>query len=109
MCFASSGFVYDFAFLLAGGPFEVLPLCAVSSLASLIYLRMNGGGYYELRESAKPRIELREILGGRTWASRRRPARPRAMAWNGAGGWLIVSIGVEIWFCVLPPAFRRSW
>ena len=46
-----------------GEPFEVLPLCAVGSLASLIYiLRMNGGGYYELQECAKPRVELREIL-----------------------------------------------
>jgi undecaprenyl-phosphate galactose phosphotransferase/putative colanic acid biosynthesis UDP-glucose lipid carrier transferase len=49
--------------LLIGDPFEVLPLCAVGSLASLIYiLRMNGSGYYELQESAKPRVELREIL-----------------------------------------------
>jgi Undecaprenyl-phosphate glucose phosphotransferase len=49
--------------LLIGDPFETLPLCAVGSLASLIYiLRMNGNGYYELLESAKPRVELREIL-----------------------------------------------
>jgi Undecaprenyl-phosphate glucose phosphotransferase len=49
--------------LFIGDPFEVLPLCAVGSLASLIYiLRMNGSGYYELQESAKPRVELREIL-----------------------------------------------
>jgi Undecaprenyl-phosphate glucose phosphotransferase len=49
--------------LLIGDPFEILPLCAVGSLASLIYiLRMNGSGYYELQESAKPRVELREIL-----------------------------------------------
>jgi Undecaprenyl-phosphate glucose phosphotransferase len=49
--------------LLIGDPFEVLPQCAVGSLASLIYiLRMNGNGYYELQESAKPRVELREIL-----------------------------------------------
>src|SRR5262249_6921225 len=49
--------------LLIGDPFEVLPLCAIGSLASLIYiLRMNGSGYYELRESATPRVELREIL-----------------------------------------------
>jgi Undecaprenyl-phosphate glucose phosphotransferase len=49
--------------LLISDPFEVLPLCAVGSLASLIYiLRMNGSGYYELLESAKPRVELREIL-----------------------------------------------
>ena len=49
--------------LLIGDPFEVLPLCAVGSLASFIYiLRMNGSGYYGLQESAKPRVELREIL-----------------------------------------------
>jgi Undecaprenyl-phosphate glucose phosphotransferase len=49
--------------LLISDPFEVLPLCAVGSLASFIYiLRMNGRGYYELLESAKPRVELREIL-----------------------------------------------
>jgi Undecaprenyl-phosphate glucose phosphotransferase len=49
--------------LLVGDPFEILPLCTVGSLASLIYiLRMNGSGYYELQESAKPRVELREIL-----------------------------------------------
>jgi Undecaprenyl-phosphate glucose phosphotransferase len=49
--------------LLVGDPFEILPLCAVGCLASLIYiLRMNGSGYYELQESAKPRVELREIL-----------------------------------------------
>jgi Undecaprenyl-phosphate glucose phosphotransferase len=49
--------------LLIGDPFEVLPLCAVGSLASLIYiLRMNGSGYYEFLESAKPRVEVREIL-----------------------------------------------
>ena len=42
---------------------EISPLCAVGSLASLIYmLRMNGSGYYELQESAKPRLEVREIL-----------------------------------------------
>jgi undecaprenyl-phosphate galactose phosphotransferase/putative colanic acid biosynthesis UDP-glucose lipid carrier transferase len=46
-----------------GDPFEVLPLCAVGSLASLIYiLRMNGSDYYELLESAKPRVEVREIV-----------------------------------------------
>jgi undecaprenyl-phosphate glucose phosphotransferase len=50
-------------YLLIGGPFEILPLCAVGSLASLIYiLRMNGSGYYGLLERAKPRVELPEIL-----------------------------------------------
>jgi undecaprenyl-phosphate galactose phosphotransferase/putative colanic acid biosynthesis UDP-glucose lipid carrier transferase len=49
--------------LLIGDPFEILPLCAVGSLASFIYvLRMNGSGYYELQESTKPRVEVREIL-----------------------------------------------
>jgi undecaprenyl-phosphate galactose phosphotransferase/putative colanic acid biosynthesis UDP-glucose lipid carrier transferase len=49
--------------LVIGDPFELLPLWAVGSLASVIYiLRMNGGRYYELLESAKPRLELREIL-----------------------------------------------
>jgi Undecaprenyl-phosphate glucose phosphotransferase len=49
--------------LLIGDPFEILPPCAVGALASLIYiLRMNGRSHYELQESAKPRIELREIL-----------------------------------------------
>ena len=42
---------------------EILPLCVVGSLASLIYtFRMNGSGYYEIQESAKPRLEVREIL-----------------------------------------------
>jgi hypothetical protein len=49
--------------LVIGDPFELLPLWAVGSLASVIYIpRMNGGRYYELLESAKPRLELREIL-----------------------------------------------
>jgi undecaprenyl-phosphate galactose phosphotransferase/putative colanic acid biosynthesis UDP-glucose lipid carrier transferase len=47
-----------------GGPTpDLIPLCAVGALASVIYiLRMNGRGYYELRESARPRLEMREIL-----------------------------------------------
>jgi Undecaprenyl-phosphate glucose phosphotransferase len=49
--------------LLIGDPFEILPLCAVGSLASLIFvLRMNGSGHYELQESMKPSVEVREIL-----------------------------------------------
>lgn len=49
--------------LFIGDRFEVAPHCAVGLLASLIYiLRMNGSGYYELQESAKPRVEIREIL-----------------------------------------------
>jgi undecaprenyl-phosphate galactose phosphotransferase/putative colanic acid biosynthesis UDP-glucose lipid carrier transferase len=46
-----------------GDTLEILPLCAVGSLASLVFiLRMNGKGYYGLQESAKPQLELREIL-----------------------------------------------
>jgi undecaprenyl-phosphate galactose phosphotransferase/putative colanic acid biosynthesis UDP-glucose lipid carrier transferase len=42
---------------------EILPLCALGSLASLIYtFRMNASGYYEIQEGAKPRLEVREIL-----------------------------------------------
>jgi undecaprenyl-phosphate galactose phosphotransferase/putative colanic acid biosynthesis UDP-glucose lipid carrier transferase len=42
---------------------ELVPQSAVGLLASFIYiLRMNGRGYYELQESAKPRLEVREIL-----------------------------------------------
>jgi undecaprenyl-phosphate galactose phosphotransferase/putative colanic acid biosynthesis UDP-glucose lipid carrier transferase len=52
--------------LLIGDPFDLLPLCAVGSLAGLVYiLRMNGDGYdgyYGLQESAKPQLEAREIL-----------------------------------------------
>src|SRR5262245_38751976 len=49
--------------VLIGGPLEVLPMFAVGSLASFIYiLRMNSNGYYGLQESAKPRLEVREIL-----------------------------------------------
>jgi Undecaprenyl-phosphate glucose phosphotransferase len=49
--------------LIAGYPPQILPLCAVGSLASVIYiLRMNGGGCYELQEATKPRLEVREIL-----------------------------------------------
>jgi Undecaprenyl-phosphate glucose phosphotransferase len=49
--------------LIGDAYFEPVPQCAVGFLASLIYiLRMNGSGYYELQESAKPRLEVREIL-----------------------------------------------
>ena len=49
--------------LIAGYAPEILPLCAVGSLASVIYtLRMNGGGCYELQGATKPRLEVREIL-----------------------------------------------
>jgi undecaprenyl-phosphate galactose phosphotransferase/putative colanic acid biosynthesis UDP-glucose lipid carrier transferase len=57
----ASGVVYHL--LIAGHAPEILPLCAIGSLASVIYiLRMNGGGCYELQEATKPRLEVREIL-----------------------------------------------
>ena len=57
----AGGIGYD---LLIGYPvFEIVPTCVVCFLASFIYIsRMKGSGYYELQESAKPRVELREIL-----------------------------------------------
>jgi len=49
--------------VLIGDPFDILPPVAVGALASLIYiLRMNGKGYYGLQESAKPQLEVPEIL-----------------------------------------------
>jgi Undecaprenyl-phosphate glucose phosphotransferase len=42
---------------------NVLPHCAVGLLASFIHiLRMSGGGYYDFPDSAKPRVEITEIL-----------------------------------------------
>jgi Undecaprenyl-phosphate glucose phosphotransferase len=42
---------------------SILPHCAVGLLASFIHiLRMSGGGYYDLPDSAKPRVEITEIL-----------------------------------------------
>ena len=42
---------------------NVLPHCAVGLLASFIYiLRMSGSGYYDFPDSAKPRVEISEIL-----------------------------------------------
>jgi Undecaprenyl-phosphate glucose phosphotransferase len=42
---------------------NVLPHCAVGLLASFIHiLRMSGSGYYDFPESAKPRVEIGEIL-----------------------------------------------
>ena len=56
----ASGIGYHLAI---GGPLEILPLFAVGSLASLIYiLRMNGQGYYGLQETVKPRLELHAVL-----------------------------------------------
>ena len=50
--------------LSAGNPIpSILPHCAVGLLASLIHiLRMNGKGYYDFPDSAKPRVEFSEIL-----------------------------------------------
>jgi Undecaprenyl-phosphate glucose phosphotransferase len=50
--------------ILAGNPIpSTPPYCAVGLLASLIYiLRMNGKGYYDFPDSAKPRVEFSEIL-----------------------------------------------
>jgi undecaprenyl-phosphate galactose phosphotransferase/putative colanic acid biosynthesis UDP-glucose lipid carrier transferase len=42
---------------------NVLPHCAVGLLASFIYiLRMSGASYYDFAESAKPRVEITDIL-----------------------------------------------
>lgn len=53
--------IYHFA---VGNPFpDILPHCAVGLLASFIYtLRMSGNGYYDFPDSAKPRVEIGEIL-----------------------------------------------
>ncbi len=50
--------------LLAGNPIpSIPPYCAVGLLASLIHiLRMNGKGYYDFPDSARPRVEFSEIL-----------------------------------------------
>jgi Undecaprenyl-phosphate glucose phosphotransferase len=50
--------------LLAGYPMpNLLPYCAVGLLAGLFYiLRMKGSGYYDFPDSAKPRVEIGEIL-----------------------------------------------
>jgi undecaprenyl-phosphate galactose phosphotransferase/putative colanic acid biosynthesis UDP-glucose lipid carrier transferase len=50
--------------LSVGNPIpDTLPHCAVGLLAGLIYiLRMNGRGYYDFPASAKPRVEISEIL-----------------------------------------------
>jgi Undecaprenyl-phosphate glucose phosphotransferase len=55
------GIGYQFV---AGNPIaSVLPYCAVGLLASFIHiLRMSGSGYYDFPESAKPRVEIGEIL-----------------------------------------------
>lgn len=50
--------------LLMGNPVpSALPHCAVGLLASFIHiLRMSGGSYYDFAESAKPRVEITDIL-----------------------------------------------
>jgi len=50
--------------LLIGGQLtNVLPHCAVGLLAGLLHiLRMKGSGYYDFPDSAKPRVEIGEIL-----------------------------------------------
>lgn len=50
--------------LVIGNSFpNILPHCAVGLLASFIYiLRMSGSGYYDFSESAKPGVELGQIL-----------------------------------------------
>jgi undecaprenyl-phosphate galactose phosphotransferase/putative colanic acid biosynthesis UDP-glucose lipid carrier transferase len=42
---------------------NILPHCAVGLLASFIHiLRLSGSGYYDFPDSAKPRVEIGEIL-----------------------------------------------
>jgi Undecaprenyl-phosphate glucose phosphotransferase len=50
--------------LLVGYPMpNLLPHCAVGLLAGLIHiLRMKGSGYYDFPDSARPRVEIIEIL-----------------------------------------------
>ena len=49
--------------LVGGSTTNLLSYCAVGLLASLLYiLRMKGSGHYEFTDSAKPRVEIGEIL-----------------------------------------------
>jgi Undecaprenyl-phosphate glucose phosphotransferase len=50
--------------LAVGNPVpNILPHCAVGLLASFVYiLRMSGSGYYDFPDSAKPRVEIGDIL-----------------------------------------------
>jgi Undecaprenyl-phosphate glucose phosphotransferase len=50
--------------LSVGNPMpNILPHCAVGLLASFIHiLRMSGSGYYDFPDSAKPRVEIGDIL-----------------------------------------------
>lgn len=50
--------------LFAGNPIpDIVPYCAVGLLASFLHiLRMKGSGYYDFPDSAKPRVEISEIL-----------------------------------------------
>lgn len=56
-----SGIGYQLA---VGNPFpNILPFCAIGLLAAFIQiLRMSGGGYYDFPDSAKPHVEVGEIL-----------------------------------------------
>lgn len=57
----TGGVIYQL--LTAGHEFGMQSQFGVGLLAAFIYtLRMNGTGYYALQESAKPRVEAREIL-----------------------------------------------
>jgi len=57
----AAGIAYQ---LSVGNPMpDILPHCAICLLASIIYiLRMSGNSYYDFPDSAKPRVEIREIL-----------------------------------------------
>jgi Undecaprenyl-phosphate glucose phosphotransferase len=60
-----SSLASEFGYQLSvGNPIpDILPHCAVGLLASLIYiLRMNRSEYYDFPDSAKPRVEISEIL-----------------------------------------------
>ena len=49
--------------LVGNGVTNILPHCAVGLLASVLYiLRMKGSGHYNFPDSAKPRVEIGEIL-----------------------------------------------
>src|SRR3954454_12894425 len=50
--------------LSVGNPIpNILPHCAVGLLASFVYiLRMSGSGHYDFPDSAKPRVEIGDIL-----------------------------------------------
>lgn len=52
-----------YQFLVGGQLTNALPHCALGLLAGVLYiLRMKGSGYYDFPHSAKPRVEIGEIL-----------------------------------------------